>query len=369
MRRAWVLAAVLLAVGAARADAAWLAGDLHVHSCFSHDAWCPDVDGPQTDEPWTLGLPVAARFAEASARGLDYLAVTDHNDLRSVHAPGFGSHGVVGVPGYEASLDGHAQALGARSVHSGDAAAVFAAVRADGGVAQVNHPGDGVDVPLTDCADPAQRDWQPGYDVRPDTIEVWNPTAAVDTGEAYLECWLRRGARVAATAGSDSHWATLAPVQGVGMPTTWVDAADRSAAGVLAALRAGRTSLTRLPPRLGGSPLLLEADRDRDGRYETQAIGADVAPGTPLRVRYADGRLLPGFVRARGPAGDLPVRQGLTDARFAAPAFGWARATLLGVPPAVAAALPCPGRGQAASPCAYDQQVLALTSPTYVVAP
>ena len=38
------------------------------------------------------------RLAEASARGLDYLAITDHDDVRSQSDAGFGTGGVIGVP-------------------------------------------------------------------------------------------------------------------------------------------------------------------------------------------------------------------------------------------------------------------------------
>ncbi len=65
------------------------------------------------------------------ARGLDFLAITDHNDIRSQSDPGFGAEGVVPIPAYENSLNGHAQMLGAREIYdSGDRSA--AAVDSDG---------------------------------------------------------------------------------------------------------------------------------------------------------------------------------------------------------------------------------------------
>ena len=55
-----------------------------------------------------------AALPRGGARGLDYLAITDHNDVRSSADPDFGAYGVIGVPAYENSLHGHAQMLGAR---------------------------------------------------------------------------------------------------------------------------------------------------------------------------------------------------------------------------------------------------------------
>ena len=193
---------------------------------------------------------------------------------------------MVGLPAYENSLQGHAQMLGARRVYdagdksTGAVRTMVDALRADGGAFQANHP-----------ADPA---FGYGYDIRPDTVEVWNlpriyqpplPSAS-DNDEAirYWEGWLDRGERVAATGGSDSHFAATLAIQGPGQPTTWVRVADRTPAGILAGLRAGRTFISHQPPGLGGPRVLLEADADRDGAYEA-TVGDTVAPGTPLRVR------------------------------------------------------------------------------------
>lgn len=360
-------------------DRRWLAGDLHVHTCFSHDAYCPGVDPPEAfaDEQGFLGpgVPVADRFREAALRGLDFLAITDHNDVRSAGDPDFGSSGVLGIPGYESSLDGHAQVLGAMTVlDSTDVAAMARGHRAAGGVFQVNHPGDDIEAAFTDCDDVAQRHWKLGYEIPVDTIELLNPTAAVQSAEGYLECRLQRGHRVAVTGGSDSHFALTGAIQGPGMPTTWVHADDRSLVGVLAALRAGRVSVSRQSPATGGAPLLIEADRDGDGSYETMAVGEEVPGGTALRVRSATDATT-GYLRVRAGGADLALPDdGLLppggDVRFVAPAAArWVRAVLDTVPADDAEALPCPARGQAISTCLYDQQVLAATSPVYVAAP
>ena len=289
------LAAVLIAPAPAVAGE-WLAGDLHVHTTYSHDSYGgPTDDNTGPEDFFTLGFPVFGDFALAATRGLDYLAITDHNDVRSQADPAFGSNGVLGIPGYENSLDGHAQMLGARKLYpevdSGSAAEVQAladALRANGGVFQVNHPAN------SETDDPDDLDWALGYAVQPETVEAWNgphyhqpPLPAGnshDDAVKYWQGWLDRGARVALTGGSDSHWVSTSALQGPGQPTTWIYADERSVTGVLDGLRRGRTFVSHQPPAYGGPRVFLEADADRDGRYET-LVGGDAPAGTPARVR------------------------------------------------------------------------------------
>ncbi len=354
----------------------WLAGDFHVHTCFSHDAYCgPGDDNTGIDEIYTLSLPVGARFSEANLRGLDFLTITDHNDVRSVTDPGFGTAGVIGVPGYESSLNGHAQMLGATRVYPkgdgsvADVEAQAAALHADGGLFQINHP---VSAPgtINDC-DPAELDWSYGYSVRPDALEVWNlATPGLNDSTRWWECWLDRGVRLPATGGSDSHWLVLAAVMGVGNPTTWVLSDARSADGVLGGVAAGRTSITRLPPILGATPLTIEADPDRDGTFEP-AIGSDVEGGTPLRI--SGGGPIGGLVRVRADGETI-----LDDAFLApgghidldAPAEdGWLRAEMRFLPGALQDLLGCTGvPGLDFVPCLGDQAMAALSSPVYLEA-
>ncbi|MEY2478567.1 MAG: hypothetical protein QOG87_3882 [Actinomycetota bacterium] len=364
----------------------WLAGDLHVHTCYSHDAWCAEDDNTGTEEAWTASGSVDERFTEASLKGLDYLAITDHNDVRSQKAPGFGGHGVVGVPGYENSLRGHAQMLGATHLFdNGDASAATVnaladALRAGGGVFQANHVADRLEPPFfSGCDDTSGLGWGYGFDVRPDTIEVWNighqlqPPAPAgnsnDDSERYWECWLDRGVRIGATGGSDSHWLSTAAVQGPGNPTTWVFANERSAAGVLDALREGRTSVSFQPPTLGAARLSLEADADGDGVFEA-VIGDTVAPGAALRVR-ATGLLGQGLVQVRANGGTILDGALLTpggEVRLTAPAEpGWVRASLL-LPDAKAerTAACDPALGTLTTYCRNHLVKVALTSPIYL---
>ncbi|MFN2539763.1 MAG: CehA/McbA family metallohydrolase [Mycobacteriales bacterium] len=402
----WITSALSAASGE------WLSGDLHVHTCYSHDAYCPrgqkgsyfgegndtldtlGLGDSNTDlqEAYTLGGTVAERFAEASLKGLDYLAITDHHSDAhpeddgsvSVHDPGFGTAGVVGVPGYENSIGGHAQMLGATRVYpAGDqkAAAVNAmadALRADGGLFQANHPADDVGRELTSCDDLHGMMWQYGYDVPVDSVEVWNTnhwlqtplpaSAGNDDAIFWWECLLSRGQHVTATGGGDSHWLSLSAVQGIGNPTTWVFAPERSARGVLAGVKSGHTSISVQTPLAGTTQLFLEADADRDGSYESM-MGDTVPAGTPLRVR-AVGAPGAGLVRVRANGHDLVTDQPLAPGQsvdLVAPAKGWVWAALYAPDAQAQRKAACdPVVGGSSTLCRYEIGMVAMTSALYV---
>lgn len=292
----------------------WVAGDLHVHSTYSHDSYGADVDGHTTDpeELFTAGLTVGQQFQVAAARGLDFLTISDHNDIRSQRDPGFGAGGVLPIPAYENSLDGHAQMIGATRLYdNGDksAAAVQGLaeqLRVDGGVFQINHPFD------TAGQYPVEPDWALMHQVVPDTVEAWNiaryyqppfPSASnADDAVRFWEEFLDAGEKVAPTGGSDSHWASTSLVQGAGQPTTWVYVTEDSVDGVLSGLAAGRTFISHQPPAHGGPQIYLEADGDGDGTFES-FVGDDVPPGSPARVRVIGA---PGsIVRVIGDGGQI----------------------------------------------------------------
>jgi hypothetical protein len=382
--RALLATVALLLLAAAPAHAReWLAGDLHVHSTYSHDSYGgPTDDNTGIDEANTLGYPVAGNFALAATRGLDFLAITDHNDVRSQSDPGFGAFGVLGLPGYENSLHGHAQMLGATHVYSdGDSstAAVGAAaseLRRDGGVFQINHPAS------DSVAFPDDIDWGYGYDVVPDTVEVWNigpwawqpplPSAnSNDDSLRWWEGWLNRGFHVGATGGSDSHWIATSGASGPGQPTTWVLAAQRTRTAILAALRAGRTTVSGEPPNLGGARAYLEA-MTRVGRHKrTFTVGDTVRRRSTFRARV-DGA--PGAILRVVSGGE---KRTVTETPVTSPAFRhefrvprgtrWVYAIVLDRDAPDVRAQACDGAfGSQTTLCRNALSVRALTSAVYV---
>jgi hypothetical protein len=240
-------------------------------------------------------------------------------------------------------------------------------------VFQVNHPAEG--------ATSDQLDWKLAYAVRPDTVEAWNisplyqpplPSASDNDGAIrYWEGWLDRGARVGATGGSDNHYVATTAAQGAGQPTTWVAVRRLSVQGVLEGLRKGRTFVSHQPPAYGGPRVLLEADRNRDGRYETIAGGTVRGRRARLRVRVhgAPGAKLR-IVTGGGILPFDPVT--ITSARFKhsfrLPAGArWVRAEVVGEDLSDVRRQICDGPlGGQTTYCRNDIARLALTSAIYL---
>nr|WP_055507315.1 CehA/McbA family metallohydrolase [Nonomuraea pusilla] len=212
----------------------WFAGDFHAHTVHS--------DG---------GLTVGELAGLARARGLDFLAVTDHNTVS--HHPWLAAadHGITLIPGQEVTTDrGHANVFG-------DVGWVDFREPADswvehaeraGGLISINHPLGG------DCA------WLLPLTRRPRVAEVWSSgwwDRRWGAPLAWADAWRDD---VIAIGGSDFHRHGSDGLPGA--PTTWVLAED--AGRVLDGVRAGRTAVSAGPDaplllRLGDELLALDA--------------------------------------------------------------------------------------------------------------
>lgn len=268
----------------------WQAGDLHVHTHHSHDV----CETPACEEPWTYGYDVAEQIRNAERRGLDYLAITDHDTVAAQDDPGYGSDELTLLPGYEHSLeDGHAGFLGADryydrpSANEGQLRSLVDELRRDGGLAVINHPRTEI-----------SSTW--GYDspAGMDAVEVWSiawflrdetvPPLASNNHEglSMYDDYLDAGHRLAAVGGSDSHWRATNALQGPGQPTTWVYAPDGDGPSILEAIRRGRTAVSW---DWTGPMVDLEA-RGTTNEYEHR-VGDVVRASGPidLRVRVGNG--------------------------------------------------------------------------------
>jgi hypothetical protein len=243
----------------------WLAGDLHSHTVHS--------DGAMT-------VPELACFA--AARGLDFIAVTDHNTV-SHHAElpaAAGRYAITMIPGQEVTtMHGHAGVLGDTGWIDFRASPDdwLDATERGGGLMSVNHP----------IAGPVS--WLHQMRRRPPLAEVWHWSWLDLTWTTPLAWWQAWDPAAIPVGGSDWHrQGSDAPP---GTPTTWVESTDDGAGAVLDGLRAGRVAITA--ERDG--PVLL--------RHDGELVAVD-----------ADGLVLAGpdgeFRRVRGDSARLPGRPG-----------------------------------------------------------
>lgn len=225
----------------ANPGARWWAGDLQSHTHHS------DARGSLDD------LATAA-----AARGLDFVAVTDHNTVshHAAIASRAGEYPLL-IPGQEiTTYRGHANVWGAdgwvdfRARDDASMARVVDEAHARGGLVSINHPK--LQPGCIGC------DWKYDVPAATDAFEAWQGPWPNRNWEslARYDALLAEGRRVTLVGGSDRHQPPLPerepPELRVGSPTTWIHAAELSSAGLLDALRHGRASVSEGPsgPRL-----------------------------------------------------------------------------------------------------------------------
>ncbi len=231
----------------------WYRGDLHMHTCHSDG-----TVGSQSGAARVPG-PVYRTVEAAAARGVDFIAVTDHNAVSHHHSlrelqPYFDK--LLLIPGVEiTTFQGHAGVLGAvgfvefrlTSEHLPRVTDLQDAVARQHGLFAINHPALPSNEYCMGCGWTAQ-----GTDyARIDAVEVVNGGAmqaqggvadGIFSGIPFWEARLNEGHRITAIGGSDNHKPDLDPQAppGVGSPTTVVWAENLSERAVLDAIRAGR---------------------------------------------------------------------------------------------------------------------------------
>lgn len=385
------------AARAAPGAGVWLAGDLHCHTVLSHDVWGgPGDDNTSTEDAYTLGWTAGEQIANAESRGLDFLAITDHNRTDALFLPEYRSSKLTLLPGYEHSLaGGHAGVFvpdrsafladdgshtvlrdvdGSASFTGDDALTRFIdQVHGLGGITVLNHPFYG----NANDGEAVAWGYTPDASQFMDAVEVWNinwaarhDTLPVADSDNYLSLpWWEReivGRRhVPAVGGSDNHYRATYAVQGVGQPTTWVYAADRSVGAIFDAVRAGRTFVSAEPPVLAGPRLFLTVREDWTGGSSAMVGGTARALGplvATVRVEHGAGNVLR-LVAAGQVVGATTVLPTTTEYSFPVvlPKAGWLRAELYVSPGYWMSAVTSPIYVRGVAPAAVRRQ--ATTGP------
>lgn len=228
--------------------APWLRGELHCHTQHS--------DG---------SFPVEQLVKRAYERGMDFLAVTDHNtiaaqrDLENMIDPG-----LILIRGVEATtFRGHFNIWGIpnwidfRVQTPEQMEAVIQAANDLGGVTSCGHP------------KPFGPDWEYREVTNYQCVEVWNgPWSGLN--EIALEYWtdlLAGGHRKTAVGGSDFHRIGESGGRDIGTPTSWVYLEETpSARKILQAVQAGHVSVSAGPE----GPFV-----DLRGGADNRVIGGD----------------------------------------------------------------------------------------------
>jgi len=204
-----------------------LKGDLHVHTIAS--------DGVHSVQELAF---------KAKANGLDFIAITDHNQMISADALPFDT-GVTLIPGVEwTHYRGHANFLGVDNPYDGPFFAAddaeplqrFIKARQRGALVSVNHPFEG------------NSSFQ--FDLKSlpfDCLEVWNGPMRESNLRA-VGLWqqlLMSGLRVPICGGSDYHRDT--PFIFLGGPTMCLFAFSNGVSDILQALRQGHGYICYAP--------------------------------------------------------------------------------------------------------------------------
>ena len=228
-----------------RAGPAWFRGDLHLHTAHS-DGQCPSQTGKMVPCPVYFTVDAAAR------KGLDFIAITDHNATSHYDAmrelqPYFDK--LLLIPGREiTTFQGHINFLGSTDFVDfrldgttvPDMNALLRDAARVGAITSINHPLSPTGEICMGCG------WTPSTPV---DMHLLTGVEAVNAGDeqrgindtAFWNKELNQGCRLTGIGGSDNHrpMQPLDQIGSIGSPTTVVYAADLSTAAILDGIRAG----------------------------------------------------------------------------------------------------------------------------------
>lgn len=295
---------------------AWYRGDLHMHTAHS-DGQCSNQTGQKVPCPVFLTVEAAAR------RGLDFIAITDHNATSQYDAmrelqPYFDK--VLLIPGREVTtFQGHLNflgttayldfRLGSKSVP--DMNTLLRNADRLGALVSINHPDAPSGELCMGCG------WTPASPVDMHlltAVEAVNGGSEMHglSGVPFWDKELDADYRLTGIGGSDNHNA-LSPAEepsSVGSPTTVVYATDLSTPAILAGIRSGHVFIDLT----GSRDRMVTARATSEGRvatmgdvlnvpkgaavdFEVSESGADLGKVTLLE----DGRETDGLVESAAP--------------------------------------------------------------------
>jgi hypothetical protein len=230
---------------AIRTGPAWFRGDLHMHTAHS-DGECPSQTGKMVPCPVYFTVDAAAR------RGLDFIAITDHNASSQYDAmrelqPYFDK--VLLIPGREiTTFQGHINFLGSTDFVDfrldgktvPDVNTLLRSAARVGAITSINHPASPTGEICMGCG------WTPSAPVN---MHLLTAVEAVNGGDekygindlAFWDKQLNKGCRLTGIGGSDNHrpMQPLDQIGSVGSPTTVVYATVLSTSAILDGIRAG----------------------------------------------------------------------------------------------------------------------------------
>ena len=258
-----------------RTDPGWYRGDLHMHDAHS-DGSCLSQSGRKVPCPLYKTVETAAR------RGLDFIAISDHNTISHFDAmrelqPYFDK--LLLVPAREiTTFQGHANVYGTTqfidfrltSANVPDTSQLLKRVQDLHGVFSINHPGlpsgeacmgCGWTVPNTDFS-------------RVTAIEVVNGNLreGPGSGTSFWQQELNQGFRLTGIGGSDNHDADIPrdTRSAIGQPATVVFAQALSEHAILDGIRAGHVFID------------LEGSKDRIVEFEAKTASNTASMGDSI---------------------------------------------------------------------------------------
>ncbi len=291
-----------------RSGPAWFRGDLHMHTAHS-DGQCPSQSGKMVPCPVFFTVDAAAR------RGLDFIAVTDHNassqyDVMRELQPYFDK--VLLIPGREiTTFQGHINFLGSTDFvdfrldgHTvPDVNAILLSAERVGAITSINHPLSPSGEICLGCG------WTPSTAVN---MHLLTGVEAVNGGSqahglSDLPFWdkeLNLGCRLTGIGGSDNHrpMQPLDQVGSVGSPTTVVYAAELSTPAIIDGIRAGHVFIDVA----GTHDRLLEVTAEAANLTARGGDSLDVAEGSAVQFEARVTAAAGGKIRWIEDGHDLP---------------------------------------------------------------